>query len=347
MMTNVQLNNPPTGLKRRLAILAVLCAALIGPHLTEAQGDFAQTPKHHIKRPALEIRLQSGDFEEYGNTWIDHTPAQVTFRWEHELTGFNVVHYEVREEGQDENSPPVRYDSVTHQPTQGVPSLFTIDFHDVVDESQRPVTYYVKLVFSVANIATQTVTRIAESNAVAVTITEEQPGHPINVPRFWVTIERIEIVDDSDDWGDGEFGFAFWLEYAGGRTGRKYFNGSAGTGENLYPFALYLTLDNPPQSVSIHAYGFDDDESEAIPYLHVIMFTMTTCGMQANPGSSSDDCPKDDNYSKTFVETGSAFSVQQASQPFVIHALGMPFSFRVHGSYELLPETAYVSSSRN
>jgi len=309
-------------------------------HLTikDKSKTLQQADPHLFKIPKLEIKLLSGDFEKYGNHWTDHSPELLTFRWTHEIEGFNVVAYQVRKLGQSADSPPLAHGALDHVPDKGKHSVFKIDFKPIVgNDSGRPLNYFVKLRFSFVNLADKSVKKIVDSNEVQVTIVKGVAGQSISLPKLRVTINKIEILDDSDDLSDGEFGFAFWLQYSGGnKTAYQYFNGSAGTGENLHP-NLTMTLENPPQWVTIRAYGFDDDEVEWIPIGPFIILLAQKCGSLADPESSSGDCPSDSAAANLLVDSGSGSGVQKPKQPFSFYALGGSLKFKVHGSYELTP----------
>lgn len=292
--------------------------------------------QHLYKTPKLEVKLLSGDFLKYGTHWKDVKPKQpLSFRWSHEVSGCNAVSYEVRNKTSGPDSPFILYGQVSHIPEKKKSSIFKVDFWSLVaNNNNYPQTYSVKLTFSFVNFATKKVTRIASSNDVTVTIVKGPANQTLSLPVLRVSINKIEILDDSDDLSDGEFGFAFWLTYKnGGKTTFQIFSGSAGTDEDLSS-NITLSLEDPPKYVTIRGYGYDDDELEWVPYGAFILLLAQDCGGFPVPGESS-ECPGDSATGHIQIDSGSSSGVEKTKQSFSFFAQGGSLKFKVNGSYEL------------
>lgn len=283
--------------------------------------------------PKLEVQLLSGDFLKYGKHWTDtKTKGPLTFRWSHKIDGFNTVSYEVHK-SYGPKSAPLLSGNLAHIPEKDKSSIFHVNFWPLIaDNHGYPQNYSVKLVFSKINLATMTSKKIISSNEVIITFIKGTDGQTFTLPKLHVNINKIEILDDSDDLSDGEFGFAFWLTYGnGGATGYQYLNGSKGTGES-FTTNINLTLETPPKWVTIHGYGFDNDETEWVPIGPFIMLLADKCGKLGTPGG---DCPGDSASGHILIDSGMGVGNQKAKQSFSFFASGGSLRFKVHGSYEL------------
>lgn len=294
----------------------------------------AGTPKAYVL-PKLEVKLFSGDFEKYGKHWTDtKTQSPLTFRWSHAIDGFNAVMYKVYR-GYGPQDEPLLFGGLQHIPEKNKSSIFHINFWPLIaDDHGYPQNYTVKLVFSKYNVATMKFEEFISSNEVKITFVKGADSQTFTaLPTLYVNINKIEILDDSDDLSDGEFGFAFWLTYGnGGKTGYQYFNGSKGTGES-FTTNINLSLETPPQWVTIHGYGFDDDETEWVPIGPFIMILANECGALASPGGG--DCPGDSASGQILIDSGMGVGNKKATQSFSFYASGGSLRFKVYGSYEL------------
>ena len=287
-----------------------------------------------LSKPKLEIQLQSGDFQEYGTHWKQYSPATVTFRWSHKTANAMFAAYEVRSTLQGVDSPPIDQGGLAHLPEVGINSKFKIDFRPIVgNKTWRPISYFVRVVLYTYGYPK--LTRLADSLNVKVEIMKGMGPQIISLPRLKVTFEEINILDDSDNTSDGEFGFSFWLSSGNHNTNYQLFSGSAGTGESLYPNKTII-LENPPHYVTIHAYGFDDDEMEFIPLGPFIILLSQACGGAAIPNVSL-ECPADSASGHVQVDSGSNSGARSGKRPFNFYATGDNLIFQVLGHSELFP----------
>jgi hypothetical protein len=165
------------------------------------------------------------------------------------------------------------------------------------------------------------------------------PGEDeISLPKLRVTFSKIEVLDDSDDLSPGDLGFAFWVEWKGGKTDYKYHSAAVDSGEDTAP-NITFTIDRdsiPGTSAQLHVYGFDDDETEFLPLGPFIILMEETCGHLAAPNSPpSDACPGDAAAGYTTIDTGALGGAEKPKTDFTIYANGSKLRFKVFGEYEV------------
>jgi len=140
-----------------------------------------------------------------------------------------------------------------------------------------------------------------------------------------IDIDKIVMVDDSDELGDCECRFQF---FAGGSSSPQlYENADFATGDENDP-NVHMTFVGGPLTLSVR--GFDDDEGCAV--------TLCVCGTGGVPaGNGENDCGEWSETTQTILSVTMGTS-EETSGTFILTANGgneSDLKFTVHGTYKV------------
>ena len=294
------------------------------------------------KIPKLEVLVPTGPDSETQATYrLMDAPEVLVFRWSHELVNVRVARYDVFRSLSGGPFISISSSILPEIPQPNAWGTFNLDLLSLDNISLGiPRSWMVRVSAYTLddNLWIQAPRLIAKSQRVRIDITgAKSPSTAFSLPTLRVNVEKVIVHDDSDDLSDGELGFAFWVEFSGQKTPLQIHHDTVSSGGQT-TVNKTVTVENPPSSVLLSVYGFDDDENEMLPLLMPPFFisVLGTCGQLPQPEpSAAGNCPKDESWGQKTLTLGYSSSIQ--NKPFSIIAAGSSgLHFEVRGNFEVI-----------
>jgi len=284
------------------------------PTYVNKRGAVAQT-KGLPFDTTLQVKAAIGDvFNKWVTTHTLEQPKTLLFRYSTQVKNILSVKKEVL--GVNGGMPIQLNISNISAPPPGAYAMFTYPFTKAYEK------FIVKI--TVKDTSGQ------EHQGVPVEITMAKNGGPtptIQLSQVVLTIDKIVMIDDSDDLSSGEITFCFWADYSGGTNGKtpivSYYNGNFNSGTEAQP-GTKVVINGTPHRVTLYVKGSDNDADEEV-------FTTGT-GPSCSGSTTTFDFAEG---SRTLtIPPGATMTNKHPFMPF--KATGSEdLEFEIHGSWQI------------